>query len=90
MHPDRQAGSSLWRDGIIVARTESIETHVQCLVTMVGHLRAVDFIARGREGSESHCLSLLDDVTKVRAHTVEGHSPGTNYETEYLSRNICV
>ena len=80
----------LWRDVIIVERAESVESHVQCLVTTVDSLRAVDFIARGREGSESHCLSLLDDVTKVWAHTVKEHSPGTNYETGYMSRkHLC-
>ena len=76
----------LWRNGIIVSKAEYVDTEVECLVTMIDPLRAVDFIARGRPGSESLCLSLLNDVKKVWANTVEEHSPGTKYETGYLSR----
>ena len=76
--------SLLWRDGIIVAR--AIESHIQCLAVMVDPLRAVDFVARGQEGSESECLSLVNDVMREWIEVVEKHSPGTEYQMAYLSR----
>ena len=76
--------SLLWRDGIIVARAR--KSPVQCLAVMVDPLRAVDFVARGKGGSESECLSLLDDVTAEWTDVVEKHSPGTEYQIAYLSR----
>ena len=76
--------SLLWRDGILVARAR--KSHVQCLAVMVDRLQAVDFVARGKEGSESECLSLLHDVMKEWTDVVEKHSPGTEYEMAYLSR----
>jgi hypothetical protein len=81
---DKQA--RLWRDGIIVARAEPVATHVECMAYMVDPLRAVDIVARCGEGSESQCLSLLGEVAKVWAKTVRQHSPGSKYETGYLSR----
>ena len=76
--------SLLWRDGIIVARAR--KSPVQCLATMVDPLRAVDFVARGKEGSESECLSLLNDVMREWTDVVEKHSPGTEYQMAYISR----
>ena len=76
--------SLLWQDGIIVARAR--KSPVQCLAVMVDPLRAVDFVARGKEGSELDCLSLLDDVMKEWTDMVEKHSPGTDYQMAYLSR----
>ena len=76
--------SLLWRDGMIIARAK--KSLVQCLAVMVDPLRAVDFVARGKEGSESECLSLLDDVTREWSDVVKNHSPGTDYQVAYLSR----
>jgi death-associated protein kinase len=81
---DKQA--VLWRDGIILSKAESIDSHVQCIARMVDPLRAVDIVARGPEGSELQCKSLLDHVANLWKDTIEKHSPGTKYETEYLSR----
>ena len=53
---------------------------------MVDRLRAVEFVASGKEDSESECLSLLDDVTREWADVVKNHSPGTDYQVAYLSR----
>ena len=76
--------SLLWRDGIIVARAR--KSHIQCLAVMADRLRTVDFVARGKKGSESDCLSLLDGVMKEWTDVVEKHSPGTEYKIAYLSR----
>ena len=76
--------SHLWRDGMIVARAG--KCFVQCLTVMVDPLRAVDFVARGGKGSESECLSLLDDVMTEWTEMVAKHSPGTEYKMEFLSR----
>jgi hypothetical protein len=76
--------SHLWRDGMIVARARGY--FVQCLAVKVGRLRAVDFVARGEEGSQSECLSLLNDVTEERTDVVDNHSPGADYKMGYLSR----
>ena len=76
--------SLLWRDGIIVARAR--RSHIQCLAVMVDPLRAVDIVARGKEGSETDCLSLLNDVMREWTDMVEKHSPGTEYQMAYLSR----
>ena len=59
---------------------------VQCLAVMVDRLRAVDFVVRGERGSESECLSLLNDVLEEWTGVVEKHSPGTEYKMAYLSR----
>ena len=76
--------SLLWRDGIIIARAR--KSPIQCLAVMVDPLRAVDFVARGKEGSESECLSLLNDVMREWTDAVEKHSPGTDYQMAYISR----
>ena len=76
--------SLLWRDGMIIGRGG--KQFVQCLIVMVDALRAVDFVARGKEGSESECLSLLNDVMREWTDVVEKHSPGTEYKMAYLSR----
>ena len=76
--------SLLWRDGMIVARARKCP--IQCLAVMVDPLRAVDFVARGKEGSESECLSLLNDVMREWTDVVEKHSPGTDYQMAYISR----
>ena len=76
--------SHLWRDGMIVARAG--KRFIQCLAVMVDPLQAVDFVARGEEGSESECLSLLNDVMEEWTDVVEKHSPGTEYKMAYLSR----
>ena len=76
--------SDLWRDGMIVARAG--KCFIQCLAVMVDPLRAIDFVARGGEGSESECLSLLEDVMTEWTDVVAQHSPGTDYEITYLSR----
>ena len=69
---------------MIVARAR--KSPIQCLAVMVDPLRAVDFVARGKEGSESECLSLLNDVMREWTDVVEKHSPGTEYQMVYLSR----
>ena len=69
--------SHLWRDGMIVARAG--RSFTQCFAVMVDSLRAVDFVARGEEGSESDCLSLLDNIMREWTDVVEKHSPGTDY-----------
>jgi hypothetical protein len=43
---------------------------LNCMAHMVDPLRTVDIVACSGEGSESHCLSLSDEVTKVWAETV--------------------
>ena len=69
---------------MIVARAG--RSFTQCLAVMEDPLRAVDFVARGEEGSESECLSLLDDLMREWTDVVEKHSPGTEYKMAYLSR----
>jgi hypothetical protein len=75
--------SQLWQDGMIIARAG--KTLIQCLVVMVDHLRATDFVARGELGSESECQCMLEDVMREWEDVVEKHSPGTEYEMGYLS-----
>lgn len=75
----------LWRDGMIVAQAKKGH-HVQCLVAMVNPLRAIDFVARGKDGSELECLSLLEDIMRAWTDVIEIHSSGTEYEIAYISR----
>ena len=77
--------SDLWRDGMIVVPRTG-KCFAQCLAVMIDPLRAVDFVARGEKGSESDCLSLLNDVMTVWTDVVEKYSPGTEYKMAYLSR----
>lgn len=81
---DRQA--RLWRNGMIMARAETVERHVQCLVVMRDNLRAVDIVCRGGYGREADCISILESTLSVWVDVVLDHSPGTEYELGYLSR----
>jgi hypothetical protein len=75
----------LWRDGMIVVPRAG-RCFVECLVVMDDPLRAIDFVARGGKGSESDCLSLLQNVMTEWIDVVEKHSPGTEYKMTYLSK----
>lgn len=76
----------LWRDGMILHKAGAREYPVECLCVMSKHLREVDFIVRGREGSQSDCLSFLQAVMGLWNDIMLQHSPGTELETCYLSK----
>ena len=50
------------------------------------HVRSVDFACRGGKATELKCVSLLDTVMSLWRDMLDRYSPGTEYETEYLSR----
>ena len=76
----------LWRNGLIVSQGDSFHCHVKCLVAMVDPVRSVDFVCRGGKETEVKCISLLDTVMSLWRDMLDRYSPGTEYETEYLSR----
>ena len=76
----------LWRNGLIVSQGDSIHCHVKCLVAMVDPVRSVDFVCRGGKETEVKCVSLLNNVMSLWRDMLDRYSPGTDYETEYLSR----
>ena len=80
------AEARLWRNGLIVSQGDSIHCHVKCLVAMVDPVRSVDFVCCGGEATEAECISLLDTVMSLWRDMLDRYSPGTEYETEYLSR----
>ncbi|XP_062505439.1 death-associated protein kinase 1-like isoform X3 [Corticium candelabrum] len=76
----------LWRNGLITSQGHEAKFHVQCLIAMVDPVRSVDFVCRGGEATEVECISLLDTVMSLWRDMLETYSPGTDYETKYLSR----
>ena len=78
--------AQLWRNGLILSQGDEAEFHVECLVAMVDPVRSVDFVCRGGKATEAKCVSLLDTVMSLWRDTLDRYSPGTDYETEYLSR----
>ncbi|XP_062499311.1 uncharacterized protein LOC134176668 isoform X6 [Corticium candelabrum] len=86
VHTTLDTEARLWRNGLIVSRGDSIDCHVECLVAMVDHVRSVDFVCRGGKATELECVSLLDTVMSLWRDMLDRYSPGTEYETEYLSR----
>ena len=86
VHTTLDPEAMLWRDGLIVSQGDSIDCHVECLVAMVDHVRSVDFVCRGGKATEAECVSLLDTVMSLWRDMLDRYSPGTDYETEYLSR----
>ena len=76
----------LWRDGLILSQCSTIHNLIECLVAMIDPVRSVDFVCRGGKGTEKDCGSLLDTVMSLWRDTLDSYSPGTEYQTEYLSR----
>lgn len=85
---DKQA--RMWRDGIVLTNTDQLDCPVQCLVTMVKPLGAVDFVVRGGQGSQEACLSHLRVVLSVWFKVVKERSPGTGCDFCYLSKDHLV
>ena len=78
--------AQLWRNGLITSQGDTVSNRVACLVAMVDPVRSVDFVCRGGKATESECVSLLDTVMSLWRDTLDRYSPGTDYETGYLSR----
>ena len=78
--------AQLWRNGMITSQGDAVQFHVECLVAMVDPVRSVDFVCRGGKATEAKCVSLLDTVMSLWRDALDRYSPGTDYETEYLSR----
>ena len=78
--------AQLWRNGLILSQGDTVSNRVECLVAMVDPVRSVDFVCRGGKATEAECVSLLDTVISLWRDTLDRYSPGTDYETEYLSR----
>ncbi|XP_062519393.1 uncharacterized protein LOC134194477 isoform X3 [Corticium candelabrum] len=78
--------AQLWRNGLITSQGDEAKFHVQCLIAMVDPVRSVDFVCRGGEATEVECISLLDTVMSLWRDMLDTYSPGTDYETKYLSR----
>ena len=78
--------TKLWRDGLIQSQGDTVGNYVDCLVAMIDPVRSVDFVCRGGTGTEAECVSLLDTVMSLWRDMLDSYSPGTEYQTEYLSR----
>ena len=78
--------AQLWRNGLITSQGDTVSNRVACLVAMVDPVRSVDFVCRGGKATEAACVSLLDTVMSLWRDMLDRYSPGTEYETEYLSR----
>ena len=78
--------AQLWRNGLITSQGDTVSNRVACLVAMVDPVRSVDFVCRGGKATEAECVSLLDTVMSLWRDMLDRYSPGTEYETEYLSR----
>ena len=76
----------LWRNGLILSQGSTAYNFVECLVAMVDPVRSVDFVCRGGKATEAECVSLLDTVMSLWRDVLDRYSPGTEYQTEYLSR----
>ena len=76
----------LWRDGLILSQCSTVHNLIECLVAMIDPVRSVDFVCRGGKGTEKDCGSLLDTVMSLWRDMLDSYSPGTEYQTEYLSR----
>ena len=76
----------LWRDGLILSQCSTIHNLIECLVAMIDPVRSVDFVCRGGKGTEKDCGSLMDTVMSLWRDMLDSYSPGTEYQTEYLSR----
>ncbi|XP_062504553.1 uncharacterized protein LOC134181313 [Corticium candelabrum] len=53
---------------------------------MVDPVRSVDFVCCGVKAAEVKCVLVLDTVMSLWRAVLDRYSPGTEYETEYLSR----
>ena len=78
--------AQLWRNGLITSQGDTVSNRVACLVAMVDPVRSVDFVCHGGKATEAECVSLLDTVMSLWRDMLDRYSPGTEYETEYLSR----
>ena len=78
--------AQLWRNGLITSQGDTVQFHVECLVAMVDPVRSVDFVCRGGKATEVKCVCLIDTVMSLWRDMLDRYSPGTEYETEYLSR----
>ena len=76
----------LWRDGLILSQGSTVHNLIECLVAMIDPVRSVDFVCRGGKQTEVECVSLLDTVMSLWRDMLDSYSPGTEYQTEYLSR----
>ncbi|XP_062510110.1 uncharacterized protein LOC134186192 isoform X3 [Corticium candelabrum] len=76
----------LWRDGLILSQCNTVHNLIECLVAMIDPVRSVDFVCRGSKQTEAECVSLLDTVMSLWRDMLDRYSPGTEYQTEYLSR----
>ena len=76
----------LWRDGLILSQCSTVHNLIECLVAMIDPVRSVDFVCRGGKQTEAECVSLLDTVMSLWRDMLDSYSPGTEYQTEYLSR----
>ena len=77
----------LWRDGLILSQGSTVYNLIECLVAMIDPVRSVDFVCRGGKQTEAECVSLLDTVMSLWRDMLDRYSPGTEYQTEYLSRH---
>ncbi|XP_062499994.1 uncharacterized protein LOC134177236 isoform X2 [Corticium candelabrum] len=78
--------AQLWRNGLITSQGDTVQFYVECLVAMVDPVRSVDFVCRGGKATEAECVSLLNTVMSLWRDMLDRYSPGTEYETGYLSR----
>ena len=78
--------TKLWRDGLIQSQGDTVSNYIDCLVAMIDPVRSVDFVCRGGMGTEAECVSLLGTVMSLWRDMLDSYSPGTEYQTEYLSR----
>ncbi|XP_062505761.1 death-associated protein kinase 1-like isoform X2 [Corticium candelabrum] len=76
----------LWRDGLILSQGNTVHNLIECLVAMIDPVRSVDFVCRGGKQTEAECVLLLDTVMSLWRDMLDSYSPGTEYQTEYLSR----
>ena len=76
----------LWRDGLILSQGNTVHNVIECLVAMIDPVRSVDFVCRGGKQTEAECVLLLDTVMSLWRDMLDSYSPGTEYQTEYLSR----
>ena len=76
----------LWRDGLSLSQGNTVCDLIECLVAMIDPVRSVDFMCHGGKQTEAECVSLLHTVMSLWRDMLDRYSPGTEYETEYLSR----
>ena len=76
----------LWRDGLILSQGSTVHNLIECLVAMIDSVCSVDFVCYGGKQTEAECVLLLDTVMSLWTDMLDSSSPGTEYQTEYLSR----